>query len=180
MKRLLKRLPEGFTVVCEDESIFIHDAVVRKVWAEKGRRPVCIITGSHQRTYIFGAMNIEGKQLFRQYDAFNKETFLHYLKTIHRRFPRCYLFLDKAVQHRRSRKVLNYMEKHKDTLRVLWFPTASPEFNVMEECWRQAENDLIASKYYPSFSNLKSAIATYFRTRRFKLDMRKFLLTNRC
>lgn len=179
MRQLLQRLPRGFTVVCEDESIFIHDAVVKKVWAEKGRRPVCIVTGSHQRTCVFGAMSIEGKQLFRQYDVFNEDTFLHYLKIIHRKFTPCYLFLDRATPHRRSRKVLDYMEKHKDILRVKWFPTASPEFNATEECWRQAENDLLASKYYPSFPNLKNTIAAYFRTRRFKLDMQKFLLTNR-
>jgi len=53
-------------------------------------------------------------------------------------------FLGRAVQHRKSRKVLNYVEKHEDTLRVMWFPTAAPEFNVMKECWRQAENDLLA------------------------------------
>ena len=179
MKQLLQRLPKGFTVVCEDESIFIHDAIIRKVWAEKGRRPVCIVTGSHQRTCVFGATNIEGKQLFRQYDAFNEDTFLHYLKIIHRKFHKCYLFLDKAVQHRRSRKVLDYMEKHKDTLEVVWFPTASPEFNVMEECWRQTENDLLTSNHYSSFPNLKRAMTTYLRTRRFKLNMHKFLLTNR-
>jgi len=39
---------------------------------------------------------LEGKQLFREYDWFNATTFLDYLKQIHRKFPKCYLFLDKA------------------------------------------------------------------------------------
>jgi hypothetical protein len=33
----------------------------------------------------------------------------------------------------------------------------------------------IVSKCYPKFFNLKSAIANYYRTRRFKLDITKYL-----
>jgi len=177
--RLLKHLPEGFTVVSADESIFVHDAIVAKVWALEGVRPVCLVTGSHQRTCIFGALSLDERQIFRQYDVFDENTFLDFLKKVHRKFGRCYLFLDKANQHYKSRKVREYMRKNRSTLRVRWFPTASPEFNVIEECWRQAEKDLLASRYYPSFPYLKKTIATYFRTKRFKLDMRRFLLSSR-
>lgn len=177
--RVLKHLPEGFTVVSADESIFTHDVIVRAVWALKGVRPVCLVTGSHQRTCVFGALNLDGKQIFRQYDAFNEDTFLDFLKKVHRKFDRCYLFLDKARQHHKSRKVLEYLRENRSTLRIRWFPTASPEFDVVEECWRQADKDLLTSRYYPSFLDLKKAVSTYFRTKRFKLDMRRFLLTNR-
>ena len=34
---------------------------------------------------------------------------------------------------------------------------------------------LLVSKYYPKFLNLKNAIANYYRTRRFKLDITKYL-----
>jgi hypothetical protein len=33
-------------------------------------------------------------------------------------------------------------------------------------------------KYYPKFFNLKSAIANYYRTRHFKLDITKYLFRN--
>ena len=61
---------------------------------------------------------MEGKkQLFRQYDVFNGETFLNFLKKIHAKFPKCYLFMDKASSpHYRSKKVLKYFEENKDTL----------------------------------------------------------------
>ena len=39
------------------------------------------------------------KQLFRQYDVFNGDTFLDYLKKIHAKFSKCYLFMDKASPH---------------------------------------------------------------------------------
>ena len=52
----------------EDESIFVQDIQTRRVWAGSGIRPVRIVSGSHFRTAVFGAMSIDGKQLFRQYE----------------------------------------------------------------------------------------------------------------
>jgi len=137
------------------------------------------VTGSHQRTVLFGALSLEGRQLFRQYSAFNQDACLDFLKKIHGKFKKLYLFLDRARQHHRSAKVQGYLRKSRATLRVRWFPVGSPEFNVIEECWRQIDNDLLASRYYPSFPNLTTTIAGYLRTRRFHLDMRKYLVTTR-
>ena len=82
---------EGFTVVSTDESFFFYDSLVRKVWISKNERPVVRITGSHQESVLFGATSLEGKQIFRQYDWFNENSFLDYLKQIHRKFLKCHL-----------------------------------------------------------------------------------------
>jgi transposase len=170
---------EGFTVVVEDKSIFVHDALVRrKMWTAEGMRPVVTMTGSHQRTYLFGALCIDGRQLFRQYDTFDHCTFLDYLKELQNKFHKVILFLDRAPQHYRSIIVRKYFDENKDLLRVNWFPKGSPEFNVVEECWKQGKDDLLVSKYYPRFPNLRNAIAKYYRTKRFHLDITKFLLRN--
>ena len=57
---------EGFTLVSLDESFFFYDSLVRQVWIEENNRPVVRVTGSHKHSCIFGAVSIEGKQLFRQ------------------------------------------------------------------------------------------------------------------
>ena len=64
------------------------------------------------------------------YDWFDENTFLDYLKQIHRKFPKCYLFLDKAKQHYRSKKVLEYFADNKDSLIPVYLPTASPEYGT--------------------------------------------------
>ena len=95
------------------------------------------VTGSHQHSCIFEAVSIEGsKQLFRQYDVFDGDTFLDYLNKIHAKFPKCYLFMDKASPHYKSKKVLKYFEENQETLIPIYLPTASPEFMVMEEVSR--------------------------------------------
>ena len=86
--------------------------------------------------------------------------------------------MDKASPHYRSKKVREYFDKHKDTLIPVYLPTASPEFMVMEEVWNMAKRDLLVLKYYPSFADFKKRISGHFRTKRFNLDVRNYLLRN--
>jgi len=168
---------KAFTLVSTDESFFFYDYLVRRVWIDENKRPIIRVTGSHQLSCIFGALSMEeGKQLFRQYDVFNGTTFLNYLKKIHAKYPQCYLFMDKASQHYKSKKVLKYFEENKDTLIPVYLPTASPEFMVMEKVWSIAKRDLFILKYYSSFGDLKNKISGYFRTKKFNLNMRNYLL----
>ena len=141
-------------------------------------RPVVTITCSHKYSCLFGAISITGKQLFRQYDKFNEDSFYHYLKQIHYKFPKCYLFLDKAPQHYKSHKIRTYFEKHKDVLIPIWLPTASPEFMVLEESWNISKKDLLVLTYYSSFKEFTRLIGEYFRTKHFNLNMRNYLLSN--
>lgn len=109
----------------------------------------------------------------------NGNTFLvDYLKKIHAIFPHRYLFMDKASPHYKSKNIIRYFEENKDTLVPVYLPTASPEFMVMEEIWNIAKRDLFVLKYYSSFEDLKNKISKYFRTKRFNLDMKNYLLRN--
>ncbi len=116
----------------EDEPILVQDIKTKKVWAGPGIRPVRVVLGSHFKTVVFGVINIDGRQFFRQYGAFDGPSFLDFLKKVHRRFGKQYLFLDKANQHKRTKAVTDYMGQNRKTLRVRWIPTASPEFDMME------------------------------------------------
>lgn len=167
---------KGFTIVSTDESFLFYDSLVRRVWIEESKRPVVRIIGSHKHSCLFGAIGIEGKQLFRQYDKFNSDTFLDFLKIIHTKFPKCYLFMDKASPHYRSKKVKDYLEQNKDTLIPAYLPTASPEFMMLEEVWNIAKRELLLLKYYPTFEDFNQKISCYFRTKRFGLNMRNYLL----
>ena len=91
-------------------------------------------------------------------------------------FQKCYLFMDKASPHYKSKNVLKYFEDNKETLIPIYLPTASPEFMIMEEIWNISKGDLFVLKYYSSFADLKNKISIYFRTKRFNLDMRNYLL----
>ncbi len=176
---LLKELPQGFAIVCLDESFFIYDSLVRRVWIEEDSRPVVTVTGSHQHSCLFGALSLDGRQLFRQYDTFNGETFFDYLKLVHRKFGGCFVFLDKAVQHQ-TEEVLSYFEANEQTLVPIWIPTASPEFMPLEGCWHISKDDLLVLRYYSAFPDFKEKVGEYFRTKRFHLNVANYLLAEPC
>jgi transposase len=86
--------------------------------------------------------------------------------------------MDKASPHYKSKKVRQYFEQNKDNLIPVYLPTASPEFMIMEEVWNIAKRDLLVLQYYQSFTDLKNKISRYFRTKRFNLNMIKYLSRN--
>jgi transposase len=145
------------------------------MWTADKIRPIVTMTGSHQRSCVFGALCIDGRQFFRQYESFNQYTFLDYLIQMQKRFRKLILFIDRARQHHHSIMVRKYTKQSKEVLKVIYFPKGSSEFNAVEECWRQGKYDLLVSKYYPKFEDFRHFIAEYYRTRRFKLNIVKYL-----
>jgi hypothetical protein len=78
-ENVILNIPEVFTIMLEDESIFVHDTLIRRrMWTPKGIRPIVVTTGSHQKTYVFGTITIHGKQLIRQYKTFDQYSFISY------------------------------------------------------------------------------------------------------
>ena len=125
---------------------------------------------------MFGTITLDGRQLFRQYDTFDQYSFISYLRELKAKFHKLILFLDRAPQHCHSKIVKEYFEKNNDVMTAEYFPKGSSELSAIEECWRQGKDDLLASKYYPRFTNLKAAITNYYRTKRFNLNIVKYLL----
>jgi transposase len=104
--------------------------------------------------------------------------------------------MDKAFPHYKSRKVKDYLEVNKDTLIPVYLPTASPEFTMLEEVGNITKRELLVLKYYTSFEEVgnitkrellvlkyytsfedfKQKVSCYFRTKRFDLNIRNYIL----
>lgn len=119
-------------------------------------------------------MSNNGKQLFRQYDRFDSDSFIKYLEQVKKKFKKFVIFVDRATQHR-SKIVKEYLKRNEENIRIEYFPVGSPEFNAVEECWRQGKYNIL-SNYYSSFTYLKQVISQYYRKTRFNLDIKKYLL----
>lgn len=139
----------------------------------KGSKPIILTTGSHKRIAVFGALAEDGTQMFRSYSTANSDSFLDYLKQLHHKHPKMILYIDKAPWHREER-VLEFLKSNKDTIRVIWFPSGFPEANPMEECWNQGK-DTVGSRFHDTYNTYKKEVSEYYRTKRFKLNIRKYL-----
>ncbi len=76
----------------------------------------------------------------------------------------------------RSSKVRKHLEESKGVIRIEYLPKGSPGLSGVEECWRKGKDDLLVSRYYSKFRNLKKTIAEYYRTKRFRLNITNYLL----
>jgi len=83
--------------------------------------------------------------------------------------------MDKATWHKKEARVKRFLRKHKDKIIVQWFPSGFPEANPVEECWNQGKDDVVGSKFFDSFEEFEKAVITYYRTKRFNLDLYKYL-----
>ena len=73
--------------------------------------------------------------------------FLKYLKELQRKFRKLLLFIDRAAaQHRSSIMIRKYLEENKDVIRVEYLPKGSPDYNAVEECWRQGKDESFGIK----------------------------------
>jgi transposase len=69
-----------------------------------------------------------------------------------------------APKIHKSKKVQEYLKENKDSLRIVYLPKGSSHFNTVKEWWRQGQYDLLVSKYYSRFTDLKSTISRHYRT----------------
>ena len=96
------------------------------------------------------------------------------MEQVRKKFKKFVIFVDRATQHR-SKIVQEYLHRNEDSIKIEYFPVGSPEFNAVEECWKQGKYNIL-SNYYSCFTRLKQVISQYYRTKRFNLDIKKYLL----
>lgn len=171
----MARQPIEYTLVTEDESIFTYDVKIHAVWAVKGSKPRMLTTGSKEKIVWFGAVAEDGTQVFRQYQTANSNAFLDYLKVLTKKYPKMILFIDKATYHKKEARVKKFFRKNRDTIKVRWFPSGFPDANPTEETWRQGKKDTLGTTFYPTFKEFKAATRNYYRTKRFNLNVYKYL-----
>jgi len=161
-------------LACADESILVYDSTRRSIWAKRGSKPHVLVTGSHKRVYLFGALTMNHRHLFRQYPKMNGRSFTAFLRLLKRRYGRLMLLIDKAPWHN-SKPVKAFLDENRSWLRVLYFPANAPEMNPVEECWRQMKNDVVGSTFHPTFQQLKNDLTRYLRTKHYKHNLFNYL-----
>ena len=129
-------------------------------------------TGSHKKVTVYGAIAKDGKQFFRTCDRFDAPTFVEYLKAMQRHFGKVVAVVDRASPHR-AKSVKELLRENKN-IKIVYLPKGSPYLNAVEECWHQGKRVLLVSEYYKTFTDMCSAISTYYRTARLTLDILKF------
>ena len=171
-RRIRRCLKKGIPVLVQDEAIYIADAQPGRVYTPPGIRAVCHVSGTHDRTIVYGVLGLDGEQLFLQYDKFNGDTFAEYLKAVKAEFGRALMIVDRAPQHRAN--IVGETLRRLTGIRLAFLPAATPELSAVEECWRQSKRDLLRVSYV-TMGRLRQTINEYFANKTFGLDILKYL-----
>lgn len=100
--------------------------------------------------------------------------FVDYLKEIQMQFGKSIVFVDWATPNfyiitKRLRKI--------EKLRLYYLTAHCPEFNTVEECWRQGKYNILSCiLHWRTFDFPKNAICNNCKTRLFNLDIVKDLV----
>ncbi len=54
VQNVLFTLKDDWNILVKDESISAHDLSIRRKWIIRQKRPLVTVTGSHNKTIIFG------------------------------------------------------------------------------------------------------------------------------
>ncbi|HTY43993.1 MAG TPA: IS630 family transposase [Patescibacteria group bacterium] len=173
--RYYKNKYPDYALFCEDESTFLYDSVSRKVWVLKDTEYRRYVTGSHQKVHAYGFFFENSKRMFTLRDNLNAKEFLNVLSKFLHKFKKVILMLDKAPWHKKSKKVQSYLKKHRREIKIIWFPTGCPEMNPVEECWRQAKEEVNGGRIHESLEVMKKELRHFLKYHDFKQDMRKYL-----
>ncbi len=160
---------------CEDESTFLYDSISKRVWVLKGVDYRRLVTGSHQKVHAYGFVSEHGKKMFALRKNLNAKEFLKVLSRFLYKFKEAILILDKAPWHKKSKKVQIYLKKHRRELKIIWFPTGCPEMNPVEECWRQAKDEVNGGRIHKNFEVMKKKLRYFLKYTKFKQDMVEYL-----
>ena len=164
----------GFTIVVQDESIFLRtETNGRNLWSRVGEPVAVIRHGRRNKTIVYGTLAEDGTRLMRQYGRFDGPAFARYPKEVRSRWGRVLPVTDNASQ-RKHREVRKYLGEH-DGLEILYLPTATPKLSAVESVWKDAKYRLVTSEHYETLEDLTHAVSEYFRTCSIRLDIYKFL-----
>ncbi len=172
---LLEAENGGFLPFVVDECGLLHDCQPRRsLWTLVGERAYEWYAGNHARRMIFGALSMNGDRAFMNARRFDTETTIKFFRRVAARHGPVALLVDRATPHR-SIGMNDFVKDSKGLVRIGYFPTGWPELNPVESCWNTLKRQSRAHQAYPTVDARIAKSMECLKTRRFRLDVMRFL-----
>ena len=125
---------ENAEIFWGDETAVQNVANYARGYAPKGQTPVVKVQAKKMHINMISAISNQGKLHFLLYsDAINSDRLISFMQAIVKTADgrKIYLILDNLKVHH-SKKVSEWVEEHKDQIRLFHLPPYSPEYNPDE------------------------------------------------
>lgn len=156
----------------EDEATFGLIPIIARGWARRGSHPFVKINHANKCTNVFGARSAKSF-VFSFTKKKKQQQFIKFLEKLQRRWGKFLLFVDNAKAHK-GKRVMAYLQEHKKTIKIDYFPKCSPEENPTEQCWKPGRA-VLANRVLPSLGTAKYYLRKTFSNTKAMPKMFKYL-----
>ena len=140
-----------------------HNSVPAYGWFPKGEETPLKTNSGRQRLNLNGALNAETKEIVvQEHETLNAQAiivFLTFLESLHPLAKKIYVVSDNAKYYK-NLAVQEFLLTSKIVL--LHLPTYAPNLNLIERVWKLFKKEILANRYYATFSEFKQASLQFF------------------
>ncbi len=179
-RRIRKTRSENDVILFGDACHPQHNSMPAYGWIRRGIEKELKTNSSRQRLDIHGVYDIDRHQTVVDFPkTINADTTIIFLNKILKAYPNAaiiHLFVDNASYYR-SKKVREFLHRHRKRFRIHYLPPYSPNLNIIERLWKFFKKKILANRYYPAFMDFCAAAKNFFRCRKKYLPELTTLMT---
>lgn len=148
-----------------DEMGLRSDHQTGTTWGRRGQTPAVAGTGQRFRCNMISALTNQGRLAFMMYERnFTEDVFLDFLRRLVRLAGRkVFLIVDRHRVHR-SRKVRQWLRRHRHQIRVDFLPAYSPELNPDELLNQDVKSNALGRRRPATKEEMKAGVRSYLRS----------------
>jgi transposase len=140
-----------------------HNVQPAYCWIRTGKEKEVRSNTGRERVNINGVYSpIDKEIIVREDDRINSESTIALLKEIEARHPELtkIIIIRDNARYYCSQPVNDYLKK--SNIEFLPLPSYSPNLNLIERLWKFFKKEVIANKYYETYSEFKYAVMKFF------------------
>jgi len=177
VRALLGSLPADETAQFMDEADINTNPKIGSMWMERGEQAEVVTPGNNEKRYLAGSLDWRSGRLTltegKPWQGRNTDLFLAHLDDLRRRYRRykvIHVICDNAKPHR-SKRVREYVAKHKGRVVIHYLPAYAPQTNPIERVWWHLHNEVTRNHRCATMGELLEMVRDWLAAgSNFKID----------
>jgi transposase len=152
----------GALLLFGDEASFAQWGSLSSTWAPRGQQPLVKTGGKRKGDKVFGLIDYFTGRLFWQghEGRFTAESYCAFVAEILEQTTQPIILLQDGARYHTAVAPKAFFAQHAPRLWVEQLPSYSPDYNPIEHLWRTIKRQNTHNRYFPEFSDLRTAVET--------------------
>ncbi|MFQ5885565.1 MAG: IS630 family transposase [Thermoplasmata archaeon] len=163
IEELKKNVPKDSVLLFEDETeLHLNPAIERK-WQSHQER--ILAAGQDRKINLFGVVDYETEEVHHRHCKRKRSVdFIGFLWQLLRAYPgrRILIVLDNYVTHK-TEKVLEFLQRTGERIKLIFLPTYSPQLNIIEPWWKYVRSKVASNINHGNIDGLKRVAKGFYR-----------------